>query len=177
MKKKYVKEYVPDEKGQYQYHGRYYVSRLSEEEQKKAGLIQTGYGIVTCLLVFLALAIPCQGNRTIYVVMPMELSLIGLVYCLAGNYALYRCKGKTGRMEQKDYDKMYQSPMQALTIVILLCLFSIGGQIIGMFTKALADSREDICFCMIQLLMLVISVIMWNRKRKEIRQVEEIKKA
>ena len=35
MKKKYVKDYVPTEKGDLQYRGKYYLSTLAEEERKK----------------------------------------------------------------------------------------------------------------------------------------------
>ncbi len=47
MKKKYVKNYIPTEKGDLRYYGKYYLSKISEEERKKISKIQIIYGI-TC---------------------------------------------------------------------------------------------------------------------------------
>ncbi len=173
MKKKYIKDYVSDGKGDYRYRGKYYITRLSVKEQKKEGLIQMVYSIACFLIIFLALSIPCQGNRTIYVVIPMELTLICQAYFLSGSLALARWDNTEGRMEQKDYDKMYQGPIQVLTIAMLLYLFSLGGQVIGLFTNSETDSRGDVFFCLLLILILVMSVVMWNRKRQEMHLVTE----
>lgn len=175
MKKKYVKDYVSDGKGEYQYHGKYYVSHMSYEERKKEGLIQTIYSIACFLLILLGLSIPCRGNQTIYVVIPMELTMICQAYFLLGSLALGKWKSKEGRMEQKEYDKMYQGPIQVLTIAIILYIFSLGGQVIGLFMATDVGRGGDVIFCMILILILVLSVVMWNRQRKMMHMVAEQK--
>ena len=172
LKKKYVKDYVPTEKGDLRYQGKYYRSKLSEEERKKNSIIQTLYGVSCFILVLLALCIPCNGNQTIYVVIPVEITLICLAYYILGSLSL----GKVGeRMEQKDYDKVYQTPMQALTIAIFFYVFSIGGQVIGILMETSKRSRGDIYFCMILGVVLVMSCVVWNRQRKVMHYVTEEK--
>ena len=78
MKKKYVKDYVSDGKGAYRYQGKYYQSRILEEERKKQGKIQILYGIVCLILILAALCIPCAGNKTVYIVIPLEATLVCL---------------------------------------------------------------------------------------------------
>lgn len=172
MKKKYVKDYVSTEKGNLSYRGKYYHSEISDEERKKASVIQILYGISCFILVLLALCIPCNGNRTIYIVIPVEITLICLAYYILGSLAL----GKTeGRMEQKDYDKAYQEPIQMLTISIILYIFSLGGQIIGIFMETSKRSQGDIYFTMILFFVLVLSVVVWNHQRKIMHYVTEEK--
>jgi len=172
LKKKYVKDYVPTEKGDLRYQGKYYQSGISEEERKITGNIQILYGICCFIFVLLALCIPCNGNRTIYVVIPVEITLICLVYYILGSLALRKTKG---RMEQKDYDKAYQEPIQMLTISIILYIFSLGGQIIGICMEASKRSQGDIYFAMILFFVLVLSVVVWNRQRKIMHYVTEEK--
>ena len=172
MKKKYVKDYVPTGKGDLRYQGKYYHSKMSEEECKKTSIIQILYGVSCFILVLMALCIPCNGNRTIYIVIPVEITLVCLVYYILGSLALR----KTGeRMEQKDYDKTYQEPIQMLTISIILYIFSLGGQMIGIFMEASKRSQGDIYFTMILFLVLVLSVVVWNRQRKIMHYVTEEK--
>ena len=87
MKKKYVKDYVPDGKGEYRYQGKYYQSRVLEEERKREGKIQILYGICCLILILIALCIPCNGNRTIYIVIPLEITLVCLWGYLTGSFA------------------------------------------------------------------------------------------
>lgn len=175
MKRKYIKDYVSDGKGEYHYSGKYYISRQSQEERKKASVIQSAYSIACFILIFVALGIPCQGNRTIYVVIPMELTMVCQAYFFLGSLALGRWQDKEGRMEQKDYDKMYQGPMQVLTIATILYLFSLGGQVIGMFMKNVTEGNGDLFFCMILVFILLLSVFMWNRQKKGMHTVTEEK--
>lgn len=78
-------------------------------------------------------------------------------------------------MEQKEYDKMYQGPVQVLTIAIILYIFSLGGQVIGLFMTTDVGRGGDVIFCMILILILVLSVVMWNRQRKMMHMVAEQK--
>ena len=172
LKKKYVKDYVPTEKGDLRYQGKYYHSGLTEEERKKISIIQILYGISCFVLILLALCIPCNGNQTIYIVIPVEITLVCLVYYILGSLALR----KTGeRMEQKDYDKAYQGPIQMLTISVILYIFSLSGQIIGIFMNVPKRSNGDIYFTMILVFALVLSVVVWNRQRKIMHCVTEEK--
>ena len=172
LKKKYVKDYVPTEKGDLRYQGKYYHSGLTEEERKKISIIQILYGISCFVLILLALCIPCNGNQTIYIVIPVEITLVCLVYYILGSLALR----KTGeRMEQKDYDKAYQGPIQMLTISVILYIFSLSGQIIGILMNVPKRSKGDIYFTMILLFVLVASCVVWNRRRKLMHYVTEEK--
>jgi len=172
LKKKYVKDYVPTEKGDLRYQGKYYHSGLTEEERKKISIIQILYGISCFVLILLALCIPCNGNQTIYIVIPVEITLVCLVYYILGSLALR----KTGeRMEQKDYDKAYQGPIQMLTISVILYIFSLSGQIIGILMEASKRSSGDIYFTMILFFVLVMSCVVWNRQRKIMHYVTEEK--
>lgn len=172
LKKKYVKDYVPTEKGDLRYQGKYYHSGLTEEERKKISIIQILYGISCFVLILLALCIPCNGNQTIYIVIPVEITLVCLVYYILGSLALR----KTGeRMEQKDYDKAYQGPIQMLTISVILYIFSLSGQIIGILMDASKRSNGDIYFTMILVFALVMSCVVWNRQRKMMHCVTEEK--
>ena len=172
MKKKYVKDYVPTEKGDLRYQGKYYRSGLEEEERKKTGMIQVLYGVVSLILVLLALCIPCSGNRTIYIVIPVEITMICLASYIAGSLAL-RNTGE--RMELKEYDKAYQGPIQMLTVSIILYVFSLGGQMIGILMEESKRNSGDIYFAMILFFVLVMSVVVWNRQRKIMHYVTEEK--
>ena len=172
MKKKYVKDYVPTEKGDLQYRGKYYLSKLAEEERKRESLIQIIYGIVCTILILISLSIPCNGNRTVYIVIPLELTLLCLWGYLTGSFAL---KDMKDRMEQKDYDKAYQGPMQSLTISIIFYVFSLGGQLIGILGNASKRINADIYFAMILGGILVMSCVVWNRQRKIMHYVTEEK--
>ena len=172
MKKKYVKDYVPTEKGGLKYQGKYYLSKMTEEECRKESMIQMIYGISCLLLILAALCIPCNSNQTIYVVIPVEITLVCLAYYISGSFALRKTKE---RLEQKDYDKAYQGPIQALTIAIFFYIFSIGGQVIGILTQASKRSSGDVYFCMILFFVLVMSCVVWNRQRKMMHYVTEEK--
>lgn len=174
MKKKYVKDYVPTEKGDFRYHGKYYLSKISEEERKKESTIQIIYGISCLILILIALCIPCNGNQIIYVVIPVEITLICLVYYISGSLAL-RKVGE--RLEQKDYDKAYQGPIQALTVAVFFYIFSLGGQMIGIIMDSSKRSKGDIYFIMILFVVLVMSCVVWNRQRKMMHFVTEEKKS
>ena len=172
MKKKYVKDYIPTEKGSLKYCGKYYLSQIKEEERKRISRIQILYGIVSFVLILIALCIPCKGNQTIYVVIPIEITLVCLAGYISGSFALR----KTGeRLEQKDYDKVYQGPIQALTIAIFFYVFSIAGQVIGILMEDSKRSSGDVYFCMILFFVLVMSCVVWNRQRKMMHYVKEEK--
>ena len=123
MKKKYIKDYVATPEGNVKYCGKYFISDITGEERRKEGIVQIIDGIVCACLLLAALCIPCQGSETIYVVIPLELALVCLWTYLTGSLAFLKADN---RMEEKDYDKAYQNPIQALTVSILLYVFSFG---------------------------------------------------
>ena len=172
MKKKYVKDYVSTGKGELRYRGKYYRSGLGEEERKKTSMIQILYGVSCFILVLLALCIPCNGNRTVYIVIPVEITMVCLVYYIIGSLALGKAKE---RMEFKEYDKAYQGPIQMLTISTILYVFSLGGQLIGILMEESKRNSGDIWFTMILFFVLVMSVVVWNRQRKIMHYVTEEK--
>lgn len=172
LKKKYVKDYVPTPKGDLKYRGKYYISEIPKEECKKMSRIQILYGISCLVLILIALCIPCNGNQTIYVVIPAEITLVCLAYYISGSLAL---RNINERMEQKDYDKAYQNPIQALTIAIILYVFSLGGQVIGILMETSKRSNGDIYFGMILFFVLVMSCVVWKRQRKMMHYVTEEK--
>ena len=172
MKKKYVKDYVSDGKGAYRYQGKYYQSRILEEERKKQGKIQILYGNVCLILILAALCIPCAGNKTVYIVIPLEATLVCLWGYLTGSFALLKMQDM---MEQKDYDKAYQGPIQSLTVAIIFYIFSLGGQMIGVLMDSSKRSSGDIYFAMILGFILVMSCVIWNRQRKVMHFVAEEK--
>ena len=174
MKKKYIKDYVATPEGNLKYCGKYFISYITCEERKKEGIVQIVYGIVCAVLLLAALCIPCQGSETIYVVIPLELAFICLWTYLTGSLAFLKADN---RMEEKDYDKVYQNPIQALTVSILLYVFSFGGQIIGIVMNSAEQEKGDLYFSMILFFVVVMSIVMWNRQRKVMHLVkEEIRK-
>ena len=174
MKKKYVKDYVATPEGKLKYCGKYFTSDITGEERKKEGIVQIIYGIVCAGLLLAALCIPCQGNETIYVVIPLELAFICLWTYLTGSLAFLKADN---RMEEKDYDKVYQNPIQALTVSILLYVFSFGGQMIGIVMNSSAQEKGELYFSMILFFVVVMSIVVWNRQRKVMHLVkEEIRK-
>ena len=174
MKKKYIKDYIPAEKGELKYLGKYYLSQIQDEERKKESLLQIIYGIICFVLVIASLCIPCNGNQTIYIVIPLELTLICLWGYLSGSFALRKMGN---RMEQKDYDKAYQGPIQSLTVAIFLYIFCLGGQVIGILMEPTKRTVGDIYFVMILGFVLVMSCVVWNRQRKIMNYVTEEKNA
>lgn len=170
MKRKYIKDYVATPEGKLEYRGKYFTSDISDEERKGVGIIQMVYGIVCVILLIAALCIPCKGNETIYVVIPLELALICLWTYLTGTLAFLKTNSP---MEEKDYDKAYQNPIQALTVSILLYVFSFGGQIIGIVMNSKVQEKGDLYFSLVLFFVLVISIVIWNRQRKVMHLVKE----
>lgn len=173
MKKRYIKDYVATPEGDLEYRGKYFSSQITEEKRQKEGTVQIIYGIVCIGLLLAALCIPCKGSETIYIVIPLEITLVCLWSYLTGSFAFL----KSGSlMEEKDYDKAYQGPIQALTVSILLYVFTFGGQVIGIIMNAKGEGNADLYFAMILFFILVISCVIWNRQRKIMHLVKEEKK-
>lgn len=175
MKKKYVKDYVADEtvEGGYRYTGNYYIDNISDDQRKKLGLTHLLIGILQVVLVLLAASINCMGNRTIYVVIPMECTLFCALNLCLGAYTFLK---SSNRMELKDYEGSYQKMVQSVTIAFFLNIGSAVGQIYiiikGMHYAGMA--YEYLLLAAI-LLMTVINGVEWKWQRIRIAQVHQEK--
>lgn len=128
MSKKHVKDYVPDAsvEGGYRYVGAYYMDQVETEERKRNGWIHIIAGVMEIVLVLLAASINCAGNRTIYVVIPMECTLFCAMVYIMGAYKYLK---NGNRMERKDYEGSYLRMVQSATIAFFLNIGSAIGQI------------------------------------------------
>ena len=173
MRKKHVKDYVADKtiEGGYRYIGMYYVDDISDVERKKAGILHMLIGLLQIVLVVLAAFINCMGNRTIYVVIPMECTMFcALNLCLGA----YRFLKNSNRMELRHYEDSYQKMVQSVTIAFFLNIGSIIGQIVviskGYFYL---DPIDEYFLLGAILIMTAINGIEWKMQRKLIADVRK----
>lgn len=172
MKKKYIKDYVPKEgTSSYEYVGKYYICELTEEEQVKTARIQIGYALTALLLLIFALCLPALGTQTLYVVLPLEFIMICHVYYLTGSFGLFRMKGK---MEQKTYDHLFERPIQTLTVSLFLEMIALAGEGFVVLRKQPAG-KTDLTLIFLLAVHLPISIMIWNRQRKVMHRVKEVK--
>ncbi len=175
MKKKYVKDYVADEtvEGGYRYTGNYYIDHLDDNQRKKAGLTHLLIGILQIVLVLFAASINCIGNRTIYVVIPMECTLFCALNLCLGAYTFLK---SSNRMELRQYEGSYQRMVQSVTIAFFLNIGSVIGQIYiiakGMQYNGMAS---EYLLLVAILLMTVINGIEWKWQKVRIAQVTQEK--
>ena len=175
MRKKHVKDYVADKtiEGGYRYVGMYYVDSISEIERKKAGIFHMSIGILQIILVLLAASINCMGNRTIYVIIPMECTMFcALNLCLGA----YRFLKNSNRMELRHYEDSYQRMVQSVTIAFFLNIGSFIGQIV-VISKGYFYSEAMYEYLLLGalLLMMIINGIEWKMQRKLIADVKQKK--
>ena len=169
MKRKYVKDYIPDDTadGSYRYVGEYYYSHKLKEERVKSGKKQLLFGLGTLLFLFALLFIPSIGATTLYVVLPIEIMMICFVpYCI-GSYALLSVEDM---MERRFYEKAYENPIQILTVTLILEFFCILGQALGvLFYQGI--TLEDLFLQVGLIVHFIISFCCWNSQRKEMKTV------
>ena len=175
MRKKHVKDYVADKtvEGGYRYIGTYYVDDITAGERKKAGIIHMSIGILQILLVLFAASINCIGNRTIYVVIPMECTLFCALNLCLGAYTFLKNKN---RMELRHYEDSYQRMVQSATIAFFLTIGSAIGQIYVIF-KGYSYAGEIYEYLLLGAILLisVINGIEWKWQRKLIAKVHQEK--
>lgn len=175
MKKKYLKDYLPEEgrgeKFSYKYVGKYYFCERTKEERVKSAKRQIIYTAVTLLILIVILCIPALGTQTLYVVLPLELILLCHGYYFLGSFELLRVEEK---MEQRFYDRVFERPIQALTVSLILEFFSLTGEIFGVLLRKPAG-KEDMILVILLILHLPVSAVLWNRQRKEMHQIKEIR--
>lgn len=178
MKKKYVKDYIPESNGNttYRYVGDFYVSEIDDKQRKKSGLLQMIYAILSMALTFAALCINCIGNHTIYVVIPLECTLVCYAYYISGAYTFLKCDN---RMEQRVYDAAFLRTVQSATIAMIFNIFVFIGELIVIVTnrKNVEGGSEYLLLLWI-FLLVVMNGIAWNYQRRLIAGVhkEERKK-
>lgn len=169
MKKKYIKDYVPKEgSSSYKYVGKYYICERTREERILSGRIQTIYGVSSLILLFLALCIPAIGTRTLYVVLPLEIMMICYVYYCIGSLNLLRIEDK---MEQRVYDRVFERPIQTLTVSLILEFFALLGEIVGVLLKK-PVGKEDMILTALMIVHFPFAVLLWNRQRKEMHCIK-----
>lgn len=175
MKKKYVKDYVADEtvEGGYRYTGIYYTDNISDNQRKKLGVSHLLIGVLQVVLVLLATSINCIGNRTIYVVIPMECTLFCALNLCLGAYTFLK---SSNRMELRQYEGSYQRMVQSVTIAFFLNIGSVIGQIYiiakGMQYNGMVS---EYLLLVAILLMTVINGIEWKWQKTRIAQVTQEK--
>lgn len=170
MKRKYVKDYIPDDlsAGSYRYVGEYYQSSLSKEARKRAGKRQLIFGVITLLFLVFLLFIPSIGTRTLYVVIPMEIMMVCFVcYCI-GSFSLLTVSDV---MEKRFYHKAYESPIQLFTVSLILEFLSLSGQALGVLHLQ-GSTKADLLLLAGLSVHFIVSIFLWNRQRKEMDAVE-----
>ena len=171
MKKKYIKDYVPKEDSSYEYKGKYFFCEREEKERKASGILQLCYGSISMILLLVLLCFPGRGVQTLYVVLPLEIMMVCYLYHLIGSYGLLTVQSP---MEQRFYDKVFERPIQSLTVALILEFFSLSGQAIGVILAKRATGWDWIMEVLL-LLHFVSSFYFWNRQRKEMKFVKEKK--
>ena len=171
MKKKYVKDYVADETvdGGYRYTGIYYIDNLETDIRKKNGLIHLIVGVLQIAFVLFAASINCMGNRTIYVVIPMECTLFCALNLCLGAYTFYK---SNNRMELHQYEGSYLKMVQAATVAFFLDVGSIIGQIV-VIVKGVYEFGvlNEILLLVALILMGTVNAMEWIWQRKMISLV------
>ena len=173
MKKKYVKDYVADEtvEGGYRYTGVYYADGLDTEIRKKNGWIHLIVGVLQIVFVFVAASINCVGNRTIYVVVPMECTLFCALNLCLGAYTFLKTKN---RMELHLYEGSYVKMTQAAAVAFFLNIGSVIGQIVVLLTgDHIYGLFNEIILLVALILMGVVNFAEWMWQRKMISLVNK----
>ena len=175
MKKKYVKDYVADKtvEGGYRYTGIYYTDNLDADIRKKNGLIHLIVGVLQIIFIIFAASINCVGNRTIYVVIPMEITLFCALNLCLGAYTFLK---SSNRMELHQYEGSYLKMVQSVTVAFFLNIGSIIGQIVvltrGTFEFGVLN---EVLLLAALILMGVVNAMEWMWQRKMISLVVQEK--
>ncbi len=166
MKKNSLKNYKVDDtsKRGVRYVGVYYTAELPAKERQRNGMVRMAAGFLEILLIFAAIAMNCAGTRTFYVVIPLECILFCAMYYLIGAYTFYR---SDDRMEQRAFEKAIESPIQIMTVAIILNVISFVGQSVLIIRKAaeLAGYRDYILLVLI-FVILMLHIMMWRYQKK-----------
>jgi len=175
MKKKYVKDYVADKtvEGGYRYTGIYYTDNLDADIRKKNGLIHLIVGVLQIIFIIFAASINCVGNRTIYVVIPMEITLFCALNLCLGAYTFLK---SGNRMELHQYEGSYLKMVQSVTVAFFLNIGSIIGQIV-VLTRGIFEFGvlNEVLLLAALILMGIVNAMEWMWQRKMISLVVQEK--
>jgi hypothetical protein len=166
MRRKHVRDYVADEtvQGGYRYVGEYYIDKNEPELRKKISFINILIGVLELIVAFIALSLNCIGNRTIYVVIPLEIMMICAFMYIMGAYAYQKTNE---RMEKRHYEDSVQRMVHMSMIAFFMNLCSIIGQFYIVF-KGYYFSEKYLEYVLLVILILlgVVNFVIWNGKRK-----------
>ncbi|MBQ3029579.1 MAG: hypothetical protein IJD24_00010 [Agathobacter sp.] len=171
MKKKYVKDYIADEtvEGGYRYTGVYYTDNFEKDIRIKNGLIHLIVGVLQIVFILFTASINCMGNRTIYVVIPMECTLFCALNLCLGAYTFLK---SSNRMELHQYEGSYLKMVQAVTVAFFLNVGSIIGQIV-VIAKGVYEFGvlNEVLLLVALILMGAVNAMEWMWHRKMISLV------
>lgn len=175
MRKKHVKDYVSDEtiEGGYRYIGNYFIDNMPDDKRKKVALTDFLLGIIEAIGVLATLSINCVGNRTIYVVIPLEICLVCLVYYISGAYTYYKNDQK---MERRCYEDSYLRMVQSITVAFFLNVGSIIGQIYTICKGYYFEDKNLEYLLLVALFIIAtLNCFLWICQRKVLKGVIEEK--
>ena len=175
MKKKYVKDYVADEtvEGGYRYTGIYYLDAIKDEKRKTTGITHLLIGLFQIALVLIAASINCLGNRTIYVVIPMECTLFCALNLCLGAYTFLR---SSNRMHLKDYEGSYQRMVQSVAVAFFLNVASCIGQVAVILNGNSEYGIAYECILLVAIILMgLVNAIEWKWQRVMISLVVQEK--
>lgn len=166
MKRNNLKNYEVDKNSHrgVRYVGAYYTSDMSATERRKSGSLGMIAGIIEMLLIIVATAINCMGNRTVYVIIPLECILFCALYYVVGAYTFFRSADK---MEQKAYEKAVENPVQITLVAVILNIVSFIGQVILIIRKAAVFTGYGDYFLLgMILVILALHIVMYRTQKK-----------
>ncbi len=170
MKRRYLKDYIRDDSGGFRYTGRFYCTAISDEERRRKGFMGIAGGMLGIVLILAAISVNCLGNRTLYVVLPLEFSLLCYGYYLSGVITFFKA---ANRMELRIYEGAYLRTIQSLTIALLLQLFSLMGELF-LIVRYKGSTGEGEFFLLFWILLILgLGLILWRRQRKLTNGVSE----
>ena len=171
MRRKHVRDYVEDKtvEGGYRYVGEYYIDENEPELRKKSGVKGIVFGTLTAIIALVALSINCIGNRTIYVVIPLEVSMICMFVFLLGVWAY---KKNNVKMEKRHYEDSVQRMVHSSMIAFIMNLCSIIGQFyIVLRGYHFLEMYLEYIFLGILIVLGIISFDLWSTSRRLISKV------
>ena len=175
MKKSNLENYEVDKgsKRGVRYVGIYYTTDMPAEERRKNGLLQILAGIVQMMLIFSAITLNSVGTRTIYVIIPLECILFCSLYYMIGSYTFWRSENK---MEQKDYERAIENPVQIALVAVILNIVSCIGQSILIIRKAsVLNGYKDYVLLGMLIVLLVLHIIMWKHQKMLFERTKSIR--
>ena len=164
MKRQNIKDYVPDESNEkgFRYTGDYFVHEIEEKQKKKSAIIQIVSALAEMILILAAASVNCIGNRTVYVVIPLECTLLCAVYYIMGSYAYLKCGN---RMEKNQYENAFVRPVQSVTVALIFDLFAICGELVVIFRKGSGEGYAEYLLFTLLIVLLIVNVIAWKWQR------------